>query len=466
MTNDLPSQEPESGSALLEESSAPISANAIERQLEGTLADIPHDVARESQAPASIAEPAAAELDQGLPKILTALKHRDFRFLWTGNFLSNIGTWMQGIAQSWLVLQLTDSAYWLGVVTFAQAAPMLLFTMLGGVIADHVDKRKMLIRTQIAMMASSFLLAILTYNKAVTVEIIIVLAFATGVASSLSAPAQQAMLPMLVPRNDLTNAIGLNSAQFNMSRVLGPTLGGFGIAWFGMAGNFFLNGLSFLAVIGALAKMHYPAQSPISEGSWVGRLKEGLRYTFEDARLRVLVFVTCVAGLTGICYLSFVPVFARNILGVGERGLGILMAFSGLGAFFGAVTIAYLGKPRNRGRIIGAFGTLFFCSVLGFSFSDNFLLSSTLQFVAGYSIIMTIAVVNARLQLLASDEMRGRTMSIYATAYLGLPPIGSFAIGYLSQHIGAQRAVASLAVLGFVLFATILATHKDLRNLN
>ncbi|MBI2681720.1 MAG: MFS transporter, partial [Acidobacteriales bacterium] len=215
---------------------------------------------------AILVEPEAPELrssTQELPRVLTALRHRDFRYLWAGNFLSNIGTWMQNIAQGWLVLQLTNSAFWLGVVSFAAAAPLLVFTVIGGVIADRMDRRRLLMMTQVAMMVSALLLAVLTWTERITVTHIILLAFVSGVAASLSAPAQQALVPQLVPRADLTNAIGINSAQFNLSRVIGPTVGGFAMELFGMAGNFFLNGLSFLAVIIALRNMHCPATSPI-----------------------------------------------------------------------------------------------------------------------------------------------------------------------------------------------------------
>ncbi len=184
-----------------------------------------------------------------IPRLARALRHRDFRLFWTGNFLSNIGTWMQNIAQGWLVLQLTNSAFWLGVVGFAASFPILLFALIGGVIADHVNKRKMLMVTQSAMMTFAFIMAALAYFKIINVHEIVFLALGTGIAMSLNTPTYQALVPQLVPREDLTNAIALNSAQFNMSRVLGPTLGGFAMAIVGVAGNFFLNGLSFLAVL-------------------------------------------------------------------------------------------------------------------------------------------------------------------------------------------------------------------------
>jgi MFS family permease len=418
---------------------------------------------------ASMAEPAAAELKPEVitrPRMLEAMEHRDFRYLWAGNFLSNVGTWMQNIALGWLVLQLTNSVFWLGTVSFASAVPLVVFTLLGGVIADHVDKRRMLLATQMVMMAAAFLLAGLTYFNRVTVTQIIALALLTGVASALATPSQQALLPQLVPRRILSNAVGLNSAQFNMSRVLGPTIGGFAMAWFGVSGNFFLNGLSFVAVMVALWNMHYPAQSAIPEGSFWARLAEGFRYVFGNPKTNVLVLLVSVGGLLGVPYLSFVPYFARDILQRDARGLGLLMAASGLGAFFAAITIAYVGKPRNRGKVVFAMGTLFFAAIVGFTASRVFLISFVMQMVAGFCLIIMVAIINTRLQLLASEELRGRTMSIYATAYLGLPPIGSFAAGWLSRWIHPPVVIGGMAILGLAGFAVIFASNRELWTLD
>src|SRR4029077_3495820 len=221
---------------------------------------LPRADALDGLAHGAVTDGAVADADETsvieLPRIARALRHRDFRLFWTGNFLSNIGTWMQNIAQGWLVLQLTNSAFWLGVVGFSASIPILLFALIGGVIADHVNRRKLLMVTQSIMMLSAFTMAGLAYTK-INVKEIVLLAFVTGIAMSLNTPSYQALVPQLVPREDLTNAIALNSAQFNMSRVLGPTLGGFAMAIVGVAGNFFLNGLSFLAVLIALTRIRY-----------------------------------------------------------------------------------------------------------------------------------------------------------------------------------------------------------------
>jgi MFS family permease len=401
-----------------------------------------------------------------MPRILAALRFRDFRQVWVGNFLSNVGTWMQNVAQGWLVLQLTGSAFWVGIVSFAAAAPMLVFTLLGGVVADHVDRRKMLMVAQYAMMGSALALAVLTYTHRVHVVHVVALAFVTGLAASMAAPAQQALVPMLVPRDSLTNAIGLNSAQFNLSRVLGPTIGGFFMAWFGPAGNFALNALSFLALVIALAQLRPLNEAVVDDDSTLWeKLTAGFRYVWRHSAMRLLVLLVCVTALLGIPYFSFMPVFAQNVLHVGERGLGILMAFSGLGSFFAALTIASMGNPRRRGALIALSGAVFFSAVIAFSFSRVFALSAALQFVAGYAMIIMVALINTRLQHSAKEEMRGRTMSIYAGAYLGLPPLGSLFAGIMSNWVSAPRAIGLMAATGLALFLLLFGTQRDLRHL-
>ena len=400
------------------------------------------------------------------PRIARALRNRDFRLFWSGNFLSNIGTWMQNVAQGWLVLQITNSAFWLGVVGFASTIPILLFALIGGVIADHVDRRKMLICTQSTMMISAFAMAVLAYLKIITVSEITVLAALTGIAMSMNTPSYQALVPQLVPREDLINAIALNSAQFNMSRVLGPTLGGFAMAAVGVAGNFFLNGLSFLAVIIALTQIRYSRQAAPGEGHWWLKLKQGFAYVFRHEQMFSLVLLVGITSLLALPYLVFVPYFARDVLHSDERGLGILMACSGIGAFFGAGTIAYLGKAARRGRFVFVAGLVFFASILAFSFSRSFAVSEGLLVVAGYSMVLMVATINGAIQHLSDDAMRGRVMSIYSTAFLGMPPIGSLIAGSLARVISAPHAIASMAAVAFLGTIAVYATRGALRALD
>ncbi|HEX6466344.1 MAG TPA: MFS transporter [Terriglobales bacterium] len=416
-----------------------------------------------------MSETASEELfadQQGLGRMLLALRHRDFRYFWTGNFLSNIGTWMQNVAQGWLVLKLSNSPFWLGMIGFASSAPMLIFTLFGGVIADRVNKRRLLIWTQSAMMVFAFIMAALVYMKVIAIWQLVVLVFLTGVAMALNTPSYQALVPMLVPGEDLANAIALNSAQFNMSRVLGPTLGGFAMAWIGIAGNFFLNALSFLAVIIALMQIHYPEEPRRRESSMWETLLEGFRYSFSFPEMRDLVILISATSLLAVPYITFIPLFARDILHVGERGLGLLMAWSGMGAFLGAATIAYFGRARRRGKTVIISGCVFFASVVLFCVSTRFWISGLLQAISGYSMIVMVANINTLLQELSTDEMRGRVMGIYATAFLGFAPIGSLLAGSFGNLLSAPLAIAAMNVLAIVVFLVVYYISPALRELN
>jgi MFS family permease len=406
-----------------------------------------------------------------IPRIARALRHRDFRLFWTGNFLSNIGTWMQNIAQGWLVLQLTNSAFWLGVVGFAASFPILLFALIGGVIADHVNKRRMLMVTQSAMMAFAFIMAALAYFKIngrpmINVTEIVLLALGTGIAMSLNTPTYQALVPQLVPREDLTNAIALNSAQFNMSRVLGPTLGGFAMALFGVAGNFFLNGLSFLAVLVALTRIRYIEPAAPPEGHLWEKLKQGFVYVFKNPAMSSLVLLVAISSLLAIPYLTFVPYFARDVLASDEPGLGVLMACSGAGAFLGAITIASVTHMRRRGLFVFRAFAGFYAAIIAFTFSRNFYLSGIILAIAGYCMIISAATINSLLQHLAEDHMRGRVMSIYATAFLGLPPIGCLIAGSMAHVIGAPLAIAGMSALALAGSLGVYLGREGLRELD
>ena len=402
-----------------------------------------------------------------LPRIASALRHRDFRLFWSGNFLSNVGTWMEKVATGWLVLQITNSPFWLGVVGFSASIPILFFALIGGVIADHVNNRKLLLATQSAMMVFAFTMCGLAFFHVITVHEIALLALGTGVAMSLNTPSYQALVPRLVPREDLTNAIALNSAQFNMSRVIGPTLGGFAMALVGVAGNFFLNGLSFLAVIFALTQLRIPERttSP-GEGRLWDKLKQGFSYVFGHAHMAPLVVLVAIGSLLTVPYLTFVPYFARDVLHLDALGLGILMACNGVGAFFGAGTIAYIGRIRRRGIFVVRSGLGFFTSIILFTFSHHFLLSGLLLMASGYCMIIMVATVNALLQHLAEDRMRGRVMSIYSTAFLGLPPIGSLLAGLLARAISPAHALAGMSAVALLGSLVVFARSRELRALD
>jgi MFS family permease len=400
------------------------------------------------------------------PQAVRALRNRNFRLFWSGNFLSNIGTWMQNVAQGWLVISLTNSAFWLGVVGFAGSIPFLFFTLFGGVIADRVDKRRLLVVTQTAMMLLAFLLAGLAYFKMITVWGVAAIAFGNGVAMSMNAPSYQAMVPRLVRREDLTNALALNSAQFNMSRIVGPTLGGYAMVLFGVAGNFFLNGLSFLAVLWALVRIRFPDDNRSRHESMLSSLRGGFVYLHGQKQMYVLMWMTTVVSFLGIPFLTFIPYFAKVQLQAGESGLGLLMAASGLGAVLGAMTVAVLGHLRHRGVLLTLAGVVFFLAIIGFSYSHNFAFSVCLALLEGYSGITMISCFNVSIQHLSSDEMRGRIMSIYTTSFLGLPPLGALLAGVLSRHMPTGHALALMAGLAVLSFLGFFGFSRPLRELD
>ena len=398
---------------------------------------------------------------------MRALRNYDFRLFWSGNFLSNIGTWMQNVAQSWLVLTLTaNSAFWLGVVGFAGSIPFLLFTLFGGVIADRVDKRWLLVVTQSIMMILAFILATLTLFKVITVWEVVVLSFLNGMAMAMNAPSYQALVPRLVPRRDLTNAIALNSAQFNLSRILGPTLGGYAMALLGMAGNFFLNGLSFLAVLWSLVHIQYPAEEEREHPGLFDSLRQGFAYLRGESQMYMLVWMTSAVSFLVIPFITFIPYFARMQLHLGEAGLGWLLAASGFGAVMGAITVAAMGAIRHRGRVVVIAGLFFFSAIIGFCYSHVFALSACFALVEGYSAILMISCFNIALQHLSSDEMRGRVMSIYSTAFLGLPPLGSLMAGELSRHFPTGHVLAAMAAIAAAIYVGFYLFSKPLRELD
>jgi predicted MFS family arabinose efflux permease len=289
-----------------------------------------------------------------------------------------------------------------------------------------------------------------------------VIAFLNGMAMSMNQPSYQALVPQLVKREDLTNAIALNSAQFNLSRIVGPTLGGYAMALIGVAGNFFLNGVSFLAVIWAIARIKYPAETPPRRESMLTSLGAGLRYVRHHPQMYVLVVMMAVSSLLSIPFLTFIPYFARVQLHTGAAGLGWLLAALGLGALLGALHVAWRGIIRNRGKLIAFGGAGGMAILVIFCYTHIFMLSEVLMILEGYWMILTISAVTVAMQHLSSDEMRGRVMSIYGTCFLGLPPLGALLAGELSRHIPTAHALAlmsgvsGLAFLGFFAFSPAL----------
>jgi len=412
-----------------------------------------------------------------------ALSHRNFRLFWTGAFLSNTGTWMQAVAQGLLVYHLTSSPFWLGADGFMATAPGLVLTLLAGVFADLVDRRRLLIYTQVVAGFSALMLAVLIATGVVHVWMILLLSFVTGCCFAIAGPSYQAITIDLVEREDIANAIALNSTQFQFSRVIGPVLAGVALKFFGLAGCFFANALSFVAVIVALRMVRFderktsaPAHSVKDRKAVWQDLVEGLRYVRQRRRVFMLLMISGMTSLFGAPYLSMIPVYARDIFHMGEDGNALLMGVSGAGAFVGALVLAYLGNFKYKGWSVlsGAFG--FALCLIGFALSSQLLSRFSLSiqiavalafiFGMGFAIVCCVAVINTLLQQLVTDEMRGRVMSMFILSFIGTMPIGNLIAGAAAERFGAPRTLATGGLIIAVFTAIVALRDKRLRELN
>jgi MFS family permease len=403
-------------------------------------------------------------------RMFRALSHRNFRLFWTGAFLSNTGTWTQAVAQGLLVYQLTNSPFWLGLDAFLSMAPALALTLLAGVFADLVDRRRILIYTQIVAGLSALVLAVLIVTGIVHFWMVLVLSFVTGCCFAIAGPSYQAITVDLVDREDVPNAIALNSMQFQFSRVVGPTLAGVALSLFGLAGCFFVNALSFVAVIVALkmvrfddAKVSLPAHSVTDKGAVWHDLVEGLRYVRLRPRVFMLLLISGMTSLFGAPYLVMIPVYARDIFHMNANGNSLLMGVSGAGAFIGALMLAYLGNFKYKGRAVlgGAFS--FALCLIGFAFSKVLLLSLAFIFGMGLAIVSCVAVANILLQQLVTDEMRGRVMSMFMLSFIGTMPIGNLIAGASAERFGAPPTLATGGIIIAIFVAIVTIADRRLR---
>jgi MFS family permease len=395
-----------------------------------------------------------------------ALRHRNYRLFWSGNFLSNIGTWMQHVAQGWLVLELTNSPFLLGVVGFAQFVPALLFSLPSGVIADRVNRRRLLLGTHTAMLLLALILGVSLSFGVISYTEILVVVFLLGTASAVNAPAYQAMVQDTSSREDVLNAIALNSMQFNLSRVLGPSVAGILVSTAGLASCFYVNSLSFLAPLIALALLHYQPVVHAAEGSALERMVEGVRYTWTHRHILVLISIVAMVSLFGLPYLIFLPVFARDVLHVGARGLGYLLSASGGGALLGGLVLATWPPERRRGPLVLGGALLFFAGVLVLALSRDFYVSLVALVVTGGAMVGAVATVNSLIQTLVADAVRGRVLSMHTMAYLGFSPLGSLLVGTLANFWGTPRALATSVVIPLLAVIVIAVAMPTIRRLH
>jgi len=394
-----------------------------------------------------------------------ALRHPQYRFFWTGNFVSNVGSWMQNVAQGWLVLQLTNSPFLLGLVGFAQQIPALIFSLPAGVLADRSSRRQMLLATQSVMMLLALILSALTWSERITVESIIVLGFLAGTTMALNAPTYQAAVRDLVEEQDTLNAIALNSIQFNLSRVLGPSLAGFAIAAFGVALCFFLNALSYVALLFVLWHTRFPPRHNQPAIRLGADLVEGFRYVWTHRTILVLVLLVAMVSTFGLPYLVMMPVFARDVLQVGAAGLGYLVAAAGVGALAGGIFLARQKSPARRGPLVLNAALAFFAAILAFCFSRSVPLSALLMAAVGFSMVSSVATVNSLIQTIVPDAIRGRVLSMHTMAFLGFTPLGSLLVGALAERWDAPTALALSSGFAFLVTAVIAITASGVRKL-
>ncbi len=390
-----------------------------------------------------------------LPATLQSLRHRNFQLLWIGSIISNSGDWMDQIALNWLVYQLSGSAVQLAFLNLARLAPIFVFTLIGGVIADRAERRRLLFTTQAVAMVLAFVLATLTITGLVQIWMVLIIAVGRGIVLSFNQPARQSLISELVPREDLKNAIALNSATLNLTRVLGPTLGGVLIATVGVAGAFYLNAASFLAVLGALALMRFPERVQRKKSGMLADLAGGLAYLHQRPTLRTLVLLALLPMVLGMPYMTMLTVFASDVLKVGGGGLGLLTACSGIGAVTGALWVAANAHRVRLGRLM-FFGLMGFgATLIVFALSPWFWLSVMALIAVGAAQQIYMASNNALIQTNVEEEFRGRIVS---TLFLNrsMVPLGTVLAGLGTQVIGVQATSAAMAA-GLLLLALTMS---------
>jgi MFS family permease len=409
--------------------------------------------------PDDLPQPTASGLNPRWPESLRALRHRNYQLFFAGQLISLIGTWMDQVAEAWLVYRLTGSALLLGTVAFASQIPVFLLAPIGGALADRVDRRKILIATQSAMMLLTFVLAWLTLSHRVRVWHVVALAALTGVVNAIDLPARQAFVVDMVSRADLVNAIALNSSMFNGARVIGPAVAGIVVAAVGEGWCFFANGVSFLAVIAGLAMMKIDRPRMAIEGSPLENIIEGFKFVAQSGPVRALMLLLGVVSFTAMPYAVLMPLFADKILHGGAQALGLLMGCSGVGALGGAVTLAMRKTLKGLSVWVAVSCAGFGMSLMLFSFSRSLWLSAVLLVPAGFCAMIQMASSNTLIQSMVPDRLRGRVMSVYAMTFMGMAPMGALLAGSLAHKLGAPMTVGLggvVAIVGAAVFGSKL----------
>ena len=397
-------------------------------------------------------------------KRFSALYNRDFRLFWLGQVISLSGTWMHSVAQGWLVYSLTKSPLYLGLVASCASLPILLFTLLGGSLADRYPRRNIVLVTQALSIIPALTLGVLTYLDIVEVWHVAVLAFLFGMLNAFDVPARQALLSDLVGRKNVTSAIALNSAAFNGARILGPLMAGILIAGVSMPACFFLNALSFVPVVIALSMIKAVENTTVHEKGFLDGIGDGLRFVIREKRVLYIMSLITIFSLFGIPYVTMLPVIAEEVLNAGVTGLSMLVSTAGTGSFIGAIVIAFRGDIGRKGLFIPMAANVFALAVMSLSFSHSYYLSLFCIFFAGWGIVSFLAVCNSFIQHTVSDALRGRVMSLYTLVFLGFAPLGNSIIGFAAHAFGTLELLhlfAAVCIVSSMLFALLFARHRE-----
>jgi MFS family permease len=395
---------------------------------------------------------------------LGALAHRNFRLFFFGQGISLIGTWMQAVALGWLVLDLTNSAFAVGLNQALRSLGVLVFTLYAGIVVDRVDKRRLIVWTQVLQMLEALALALLVWTKTATTWQVMVLAVLFGIVSAFDIPARQAFLVELVGRDNLMNAIALNSSMFNAARIVGPAVAGILIGATGVGMCFFLNGVSYLAVLAGLFAIRLPpfVARVTQYSAWLG-FREAVAFIRSDPRVSTIVILVAVFSVFGFPFLVLMPVVARDVVHTNARGYGLLMAAVGVGAMLGALALALAGRRVRQGPALLQSGAAFAALLLGFAAARSFGLALLLLALTGCAMIITTALSNTMLQTLVPDALRGRVMAFYAFVFVGMAPLGAFQAGLVAEHHGAPTAIALGGVVCIIAIAVAGCGAPELR---
>jgi MFS family permease len=394
----------------------------------------------------------------------SAFSYRDFRLFWFGQIISLSGTWMQSVAQGWLVYSLTKSPLYLGMVAAAASLPILFFSLFGGIIADRYPKRTLLLLTQGLSIVPAVLLGLLTGSGIVTVWHVALLAALLGTINALDIPVRQSFLAEMVGKGHIVNAIALNSAAFNGARIIGPVIAGMAIAYLGIPACFYLNALSFVAVLIALYRIRTKGEIRTASEGLRRDFMNGISFVVGNREIRHVFSLIAVFSIIGLPYISLLPVFAAEVFHQGPKGLGFLVGSSGIGALTAALNIAARGDIVNKTRFMSLTGLCFSAALLVFSLSGIFWVSLIIIMVAGWGMVSYLAAANSFIQITVPDELRGRIMSVYSLVFLGTVPIGNAIMGVVADRLGTPRAVTVSGVtclLAAAFFARTYLRRRD-----